>query len=219
MSSTHLPEDARSIRGQYGRETVEFARLVNLSDAVFAIAMTLLVLGLAVPDVRTDQLAGELARTLPQLAAFVLGFALIGNVWWQHHKLFARLARLDRRLVALNLAFLGAVAMAPFPTGLLGSYPTSRATVIPFIGIFLLLGSLFLAMVCHAQRRAAWAQPMPAAIYPWVLAGWLGSLALLIVALAVAFAAPVLALAVLVLSSAPEAVVARRAPAGYRHWS
>ena len=104
MSSTHLPEESRPIRGPYGRETVEFARLVNLSDAVFAIAMTLLVLGLTTPVVRPDQLAGELARTFPHLAAFVLGFALIGNVWWQHHKLFARLAHLDRRLVALNLA-------------------------------------------------------------------------------------------------------------------
>ena len=91
--------------------------------------------------------------------------------------------------------------------------------MIPFIGIFLLLGSLFLAMVCHAQRRAAWAQPMPPALFPWVLAGWLGSLALIIVALAVAFAAPVLALAVLVLNSAPEVIVTRRAPAGYRDWS
>jgi uncharacterized membrane protein len=125
----------RPPHGRYTRESVEFARLANLSDAVFAIAMTLLVLGLDVPDVAATALAGALREVVPQLVAFVLGFALVANVWWLHHRLFSCLDVAERGLIALDLALLGVVALVPFPTGLVGRYPTETAAVLPFVAV------------------------------------------------------------------------------------
>lgn len=96
--------EARSHRGP---DVIEPTRMVNLSDAVFAIAMTLLVLGLEVPDVEASGLGPALRAMLPNLLAFALAFGLVCNVWWVHHRLFARLAPLDRGLVAINLVLLG----------------------------------------------------------------------------------------------------------------
>jgi uncharacterized membrane protein len=205
--------------GRYGRDSVEFARLVNLSDAVFAIAMTLLVLGLAVPDVAAQELAGELRKVIPELVAFLLAFGLVASVWWQHHKLFARLDHLDRGLIGITLAMLAAVALVPFPTGLIGSYPTTRAAVLPFIGVFIVLVALFVAMVRHAQRVQAWTRPLPPATYSWVIAGFLVTVAVMILAGVVALFSPLAALVVLAVSGSPEQLLARRAPRDYREWS
>jgi uncharacterized membrane protein len=201
------------------REPIDPTRTVNLSDAIFAIAMTLLVLGLEVPDVGADDLPGALRATAPSLLAFLLAFALVANIWWQHHRLFSRLDHLDGGLVTLNLALLGAVALVPFPTGLLGAHPTSRAGVLPFIGVFALLLALFLALHLRAHRVGAWRRPLPASLAPWVVAGWSLALAVSVVAAAVALVAPIAGLVVLALSGLPEALLARLAPPGYRAWS
>jgi uncharacterized membrane protein len=204
---------------RYERESVEFARLVNLSDAVFAIAMTLLVLGLAVPDVPADAVGRELVGVVPHLVAFLLSFALVANLWWQHHKLFALLGALEPGTIGINLALLAAVALVPFPASLLGRYPTSSAVVVPFILVFAVLVALFIAQVRHAQRRGAWSRPMPDATYPWVVAGFAVVLAVMLLAAAIAVRWPIGGLVVLTLSSVPELVLARWAPADYRAWS
>jgi uncharacterized membrane protein len=203
----------------YGRETAEFARVVNLSDAVFAIAMTLLVLTLDVPDVPVAELASALVEELPQLAAFLLSFALIANIWWQHHKLFARLARIDIGIVALNLTLLAGVALVPFPTSLVGTTPTSRAAVIPFIAVFLALTVLYILLMERVHRLSAWEPPMPEGLYPWVRAGYVSVAVVDALALAVALLWPLAGLLLLVVSSLPERLVALRAPDEYARWA
>jgi uncharacterized membrane protein len=200
-------------------EPVDPTRSVNLSDAIFAIAMTLLVLGLEVPEGAGTDLAAALRDTLPSLVAFLLAFGLVANIWWQHHKLLSRLAHLDRGLVALNLALLGAVALVPFPTGLLGAHATTRAGVLPFIGLFAVLLALFLALNIRAHRVRAWRRDPPESLMPWVMAGWSLALAVALAAVGVALMSPVAGLVVLVLSGLPEAVLAHLAPAGYEDWS
>jgi uncharacterized membrane protein len=201
------------------RKSLEFARIVNLSDAVFAIAMTLLILGLEVPDVGAAELGSELARILPKLIAFLLAFGLVANIWWQHHKLFSRLAFVDRGLVAINLALLCAVAVVPFPTGLLGSYPTAREAVLLFISNFGVLLGLFLMVTWRAQRVGAWLRPLSHTLFRWVVGGWVVALGLVIVAAGVTFVSPGAGLVVLVLGSLPERYLSRRAPAGYEDWA
>ena len=203
---------------RHGRDTLEFARLVNLSDAVFAIAMTLLVLTLDVPEVPADELAGALAGELPQLIAFLLSFALVANIWWQHHKLFARLAWIDPGIVAVNMGLLGAVALVPFPTGLVGNTPTLRAAVLPFITVFVILSLLYHWLVARAQRVGAWTEPMPPGLFPWVAGGLLVVVAMMVAALIVAWWSPVGGLLLLAISNLPERVLARWAPSGYDAW-
>jgi uncharacterized membrane protein len=201
------------------RDSLEFARFVNISDAIFGFALTLLVLGIEVPDSDPRQLAANVRGTAPQLAAFVLGFALVANVWWQHHKLVARLERIDTGMIVLGLATLGVVALVPFPTGVLGRHPFEVAAVVSFAGVFLVLELLFLLTVVRAQRTQAWTRVLPAPLFRWIVAGYIATAAMKVLAIAIATWSPPVGLGVLAASSLPELVVARRAPPGYREWA
>jgi uncharacterized membrane protein len=203
----------------FDRESLEFGRVVNLSDAVFAFAMTLLVLGIELPEQTTGPLAGQLPRVLPSLGAFALSFALVAATWWQHHRFVARLQRVDGRLVALDLVFLGVVALVPFPTGVVGRHPTDPAAVVTFAAAFVTLTLLAVAMVAYAQRAGAWTHPLPEPLYPWVVAGYLVVTGIMIVAAVVALRWPLVGLAILACSGVGEVVLRYRAPDGYRDWS
>jgi uncharacterized membrane protein len=137
------------VRRRYERSTPEFGRVANLSDAVFAIAMTLLVFTLDAPDVGERGFAALVDR-VPQLAVVGLAFALVASVWWAHHKFFSKLRWLEPGLIALNLALLGLVALVPFPTRLIGAAPLERAAVVPFIGLFVVALVVFLLLFASA---------------------------------------------------------------------
>jgi uncharacterized membrane protein len=216
---TTAPGTAPRTHARFERDSLEFARVANLADAVFAIAMTLLVLGLDVGDAPPGDLGPALREVAPQLLAFLLSFALVANIWWQQHRLLSRLARLDGPLVACTLVMLGAVALVPFPTGLLGAHPTHRAAVIPFVAVFAGLTLVFVATVRCAQRGRAWRRPLPEHTYRWVQGGYGVSLAAMLVAAVVAWWWPLAGLAVLAVSSLPERLLARRAPADYGDWA
>ena len=95
------------------------SRVEAVSDGVFAIAITLLVLTLGEPD-DYAHLARQLADRWPSLAAYVVSFAIIGIMWLNHHSIFDRFERIDRALFYLNLLLLMTVAFLPYPTGVLG---------------------------------------------------------------------------------------------------
>jgi uncharacterized membrane protein len=116
-----------------GRPTgqVSTARLEALSDGVFAIAITLLVLDLAVPA--RDQLSGRsLASALgaewPSYFAYLVSFAVIGIIWVNHHMLCGLVKRADRVVLFANLFLLLTVSVIPFPTRLLAEYLTARGS-------------------------------------------------------------------------------------------
>ena len=102
-------------------EEIEYDRVLFFSDAVFAIAITLLVVDLQVPDVPDRQSGQQLRDSLPQIGGFALSFAVIGLFWIAHHSLFRYIKGLNRPLVLLNLLFLGCVAFLPYPTSLLSA--------------------------------------------------------------------------------------------------
>jgi uncharacterized membrane protein len=215
------PTPARSERRRrYGRETLEFARLANLSDAVFAIAMTLLVLTLDVPDPRSVDLTAALVARLPQFVAFALSFLLVANIWWAHHKFTALLAKVEPGMMAINLAILGAVALVPFPTSLIGNTPTDRGAVVPFIALFLALLLLHLALVLRARAVRAFRWPLPVGLWPWIVGGWLAAAAFMLVALGVALLSPLTGLVVAGASGTVVGVgMGALAPKGYEEWA
>ena len=98
---------------------VSKARLEALSDGIFAIAITLLVLTITQP-VNYHNLAHELGDLWPSLAAYVVSFAVIGIMWLNHHAIFAHFERIDRPLFYVNLLLLMTIAFIPYPTGVLG---------------------------------------------------------------------------------------------------
>lgn len=123
------------------------SRADAFSDGVFAIAATLLVLGLRDPGGR-----GGLARSLgyqwPAFAAYAVSFVTIGIIWMNHSTLFGSLRRLDRPMVMLNLLLLMIVAFIPFPTSLLAEYvratgPDARVAAILYGVTMTTMGVVF----------------------------------------------------------------------------
>lgn len=187
---------------RYGVDTAEFGRVVNLSDGIFAIALTLLVLDLVVPGVAADEL-GEMWRDLvPSLIAFALAFGLIANIWWLHHKVFATLGFLEPGMIAINVVGLAGVALVPFPTSLVGAHPDQAAAVLPFLALFLVLSAVWLGFVIRADHVRAWKRPLPRVTFRWLVLEWGASLAAPGLALLVAFVSPLAALVVLPVMSA-----------------
>ena len=216
-----MTEVARSSPGsdrRNGRDTNEFARVVNLSDAVFAIAMTLLVLTVDVPAVPAEGLAAALRADLPQLGAYALAFALVASQWYAHRRLFQRLAWTEAGLTVLNLVYLGAVALVPFPTSMLGSYPTTSTAVAPFLALFVVLGLCYLGLILRAQSVGAWTEPLPPKVFRRVVSAFGVQAGTLLLGIAVAFWLPLLALAIAAASSLPAVAILRGAPAPYRSW-
>ncbi|MDD9206304.1 TMEM175 family protein [Georgenia sp. 10Sc9-8] len=217
-----MPEDdderQRRRDRRYGRETIEFGRVLGLSDSVFGIALTLLVFTLDASTVRLTGLSGVLTDQTGQLIAFGVSFAVIANFWWVHHRFFASLGLVEPGLVRLNLLLLGAVALVPFPTSLLGRDPTVRGAVVPYLVLLSLVAVVHLLLLVRANAAEAWRGPMPDGMFRWLLAGWGASAVVTLLALGVAFLLPVAALAMLLLTWPVEALVAYRAPAGYRDW-
>jgi uncharacterized membrane protein len=99
------------------------ARVLALSDGVFAILITLLVLEIHVPELtQGHSLRGALAELRPSLVAFVISFILAGMYWVGHRDLFTLIRRTDRGLVWLNILYLLPLCLLPFAAGLLGRY-------------------------------------------------------------------------------------------------
>ena len=98
------------------------SRLGAFSDGVFAIAITLLVLELQVPETGDRSLARALAHEWPQFAAYLTSFLIIGIMWVNHHSMFRQITRVDRPLLFLNLFLLLWTALLPFPTELIARY-------------------------------------------------------------------------------------------------
>jgi len=104
----------------------ESSRVEAFSDGVFAIAITLLVLTLAVPTYETAASAPELRRALleqwPTYVAFVMSFLSILVMWASHHNIFSLIRRVDHVFLLLNGLVLMGVTLVPFPTQLLASH-------------------------------------------------------------------------------------------------
>ena len=181
----------------YERDTIEFNRVLNLSDAVFAIAMTLLVLTLDIPDVPADLLGKALLAQASQFVALVLSFSLVAMIWWQHHRHMALLTKMDPPLIALNMAFLGVVILVPYPTNLIGNDPHSSAAIIFFIITFILLNLTFIFILIQANRIGAFIEPMTGNNFSGELIGWFAGIFVLVIALIVGIWYPMVSLIIL----------------------
>jgi uncharacterized membrane protein len=105
-------------------------RIQILSDGIFAIAMTVLVLDVRPPVVASDaDLPAALAAMAPRFASYALSFIVLGVYWTGHHNTFSAIRRTDRAFLWLNIVFLGFVAFIPFTTSLLASYPGATLPV------------------------------------------------------------------------------------------
>ena len=130
------------------------SRTEAFSDGIFAIAATLLVLELKVPQVEPGGLADALLESWPSYATYVVSFLTIGIIWVNHHAVLDRIREVNRPLLFMNLMFLMAVAAIPFPTALLGDYLQAghdeRLAAVVYGGTMSLMGITFGAIWAYA---------------------------------------------------------------------
>lgn len=123
-------------------------RIVFFSDAVFAIAITLLALEIRLPEsehlLDDGELFAQLTRIWHSYLGYFMSFMVIGIFWMAHHRKFRLIKRYDNRLMMFNLFFLMAIAFIPFPSSLISKYPGETATI--FYALNMVVGELLLAL-------------------------------------------------------------------------
>lgn len=122
------------------RRAFQLERIILFSDAVFAIAITLLVIEIKVPALHGSAategaLVQELVHLIPKFVGFLISFFLIGFYWTRHHVLCGYLGDYSTKLIWLNLLFLLSIVLMPFSTGIFGEYSTPQTLDLkaPFI--------------------------------------------------------------------------------------
>jgi TMEM175 potassium channel family protein len=124
----------------------ETGRVETFSDAVFAIAITLLILEIKVPTQEQGSLADQLCRQWPSYLAFITSFVYIGIMWINHHRMFSHIRKCNDILLALNLLLLLGVTVVPFPTAVLAEHlsgPDRRTGAILYNATFVLIAVAF----------------------------------------------------------------------------
>ena len=130
------------------------ARVLTLSDGVFAIAMTLLVLELRVPERTVNVKAVDVLRDIrPSFIAFLISFFVIASAWANHRDLFEVIRLTDRNLVWLNVVYLLPLTMIPFGAALLSRYGTDKLSLTIYGGLLLAIAVMRLVIWLYATGR------------------------------------------------------------------
>jgi len=167
-----MADDATGRRGRrYERETLEFERVAFFSDAIFAIALTLLVVGLDVPEIADRTSSSDLWNALDDMSAqvlmFFISFAVIGSFWMAHHRHFSRLGAIDRQATSVNLVYLALIAFLPFPSGMLGEYSDNSVAVAIYAFCIAAIAGLGALMSELAVRHGLLQRPPSPAVIRW----------------------------------------------------
>lgn len=177
-------------------------RLEAFSDGVFAVAITLLALNLAVAGPGHGPLLQQLSQHWPSFVAYLISFFTVGIIWVNHHALVNNIAIVDRTLLFLNLVLLLFVVAIPFATGTMAEYLTSRdqdahVAMVLYVLVFEGMALSFAAIFGWTLHEGRTHQPVPKEARPvaWLRFG-IGALAY-VVAIGVAFVSAPAALAII----------------------
>lgn len=132
--------------------TLPAERLVAFSDGVMAVAITLLVLDLKLPEgVGTNEFRAALIGSQHAVSCYVLSFAVIGLLWMAHHYQFEHIRRVDGVILWLNLFYLMSIGFIPFSTSVMSGHGSALATML-YAGVLVATCLLSSAMWWHASR-------------------------------------------------------------------
>ncbi len=131
-------------------------RIETLADGIFAIAMTLLVLGISVPTLPANA-SPEVFRAyfmniLPEIFVYILSFILLAVFWLNHHIFFV-IKRSNITLLWINIFWLMSIAIVPFTTSLIGKYSQFQLSVLIFDFNMLIIGILYYAIFAYAVHN------------------------------------------------------------------
>lgn len=147
VSDLRPPGDLFSVKGE-GTDRIE-----AFSDGVFAIAITLLVLDLNLPEGTDDaNLVDQIGSLWQDYLAFGLSFAIIGMYWISHHNMFRRIERFNVPLLWLNLLVLASVVFIPFPTRILSDFGDQSISIALYAGTLAFTGLSSTVVWIYAYR-------------------------------------------------------------------
>jgi uncharacterized membrane protein len=145
------------------REAYDVGRLLAFTDGVFAIAITLLVLNIPLPQLRPGATNASLGTALLSqsigLVGFGLSFYVVGMQWLLHHRLLRHLERVDGRLLAMNLGYLLFVCLLPFTTAVLVRYGDLALATAVYAGNVAVAGLLVMGIRVYLHRHRALLDP------------------------------------------------------------
>jgi uncharacterized membrane protein len=170
-------------------------RVEALTDGVFAVAMTLLVLDIKVPELQPpldiSQLPARLLALWPKFLSYTISFVILGVYWVGHHIQLSFIRRMDRPLLWINLLFLLWVVLVPFSTALLSEYPMTQIAITVY-GLNLIAIGITLALHWwYATAETRHVDPdIPPALVRGALLRTLMAPSVYVVAIAASFVRP-----------------------------
>jgi uncharacterized membrane protein len=161
---------------RYRRESsgVEFDRVAFFTDAVFAIAITLLVVEVGLPEIAdgldrdsAEHLLDATREKLPVIVSFFVGCWAIGGYWMANHRFTARLGSVDGAQIALVVVYLAFVAFLPFAVGTLGEYISNPLSVVIFAVNLGIVSAREVVLYWRAGRGGLFEPPIPPDVQRW----------------------------------------------------
>ncbi len=146
-----------SSKEEWPKTGLQTEKLTWFADGIFAFSITLLAIDIRVPDIPADLLAAELPSALlsltPRIVSFLITFWIVGSYWVAYRQVFSMIVRYDRGLIYLNLLFLMFIVLLPFPSDLIGRYPTQLISPIITAAFFAATGLSLNLMWRHASSN------------------------------------------------------------------
>ncbi len=149
--------EQRETTAEIPHDELGFERIVFFSDAVMAIAITLMALEIRLPELEPDMVSAQVGAALlglaPHIFVYILSFMVIGMYWLLHHRLFRMIVRYNSGMIWFNLIFLMFAAFVPVATNALGTYPEQPLVIIMYAVSLALMGFSELALWLYAWSR------------------------------------------------------------------
>ena len=187
-------------------------RMEFFSDAVFAIAMTLLALDIRLPESSGADLGSALADLAPEYFAYVLSFVLIAVNWTSHHRKFRVIIGYNARLMQLNLVLLLFIAFLPFPTSVLSEHAPEAPAVVLYAASVGAIGMVQYLLWAYARRAGLLDPSLDRGVYRLISRTVLGAPAVFFVSIVIAAVGqPLLAMWSWLLIAPASALIGRTA--------
>jgi uncharacterized membrane protein len=158
-----LTNQLKENKDNSNQDRLGFDRLIFFSDAVFAIAITVLVLDIHLPaggeSFTNDQMLASLFGMWHKFLAYGISFLVVGSFWISHHRKFRLISRYDSELILINLLLLMVIAFIPFPSAVI-SVNGNRSATIFYALVMILAGILISLLWRHAVRNNLLADPL-----------------------------------------------------------
>lgn len=195
----------------FDRDSVEFGRLVTLTDGIYAVAMTLLVVSIGIPRVEPAALKQKLLSAHGDVLTFFISVAVLAFYWLSNLHFVRHLRGIDSVYAGLNMVYLGLIAFLPLPTALLDRYSDQPLTVVLYVSSLLLISLMELALFARAYKAKLFQSEPPTRVVHYSVLVALIPVFVFVLAIPIGLlSSPTYALAIWVLLNFPLRVLVER---------